>query len=42
MTNQERRDRGILYISDPSVMNEQKRARRRRVRGAYAPDLGGE
>ena len=28
MTNQERRDRGILYISDPSVMNEQKRARR--------------
>ena len=28
MTNQERRDKGILYISDPSVMNEQKRARR--------------
>ncbi len=28
MNNQERRDRGILYISDPSVMNEQKRARR--------------
>lgn len=27
MTNQERRDKGILYISDPSVMNEQKRAR---------------
>ena len=28
MTNQERRDKGILYISDPSVTNEQKRARR--------------
>ena len=28
MTNQERRDSGMLYISDPSVMNEQKRARR--------------
>ena len=28
MTNQERRVKGILYISDPSVMNEQKRARR--------------
>ena len=27
MTNQERRDSGMLYISDPSVMNEQKRAR---------------
>ena len=28
MNNQERRDSQILYISDPSVMNEQKRARR--------------
>lgn len=28
MTNQERRDSAMLYISDPSVMNEQKRARR--------------
>ena len=28
MTNLERRDSGMLYISDPSVMNEQKRARR--------------
>jgi len=28
MTNQERRDSQMLYISDPSVMNEQKRARR--------------
>ena len=28
MTNQERRDSQILYISDPSVMDEQKRARR--------------
>ena len=28
MTNQERRNSQILYISDPSVMDEQKRARR--------------
>lgn len=28
MTNQERRDRGLLYISDDEVFEEQKRARR--------------